>query len=133
MQVILKMRSTEPRKQAQSDDATFAVAGAFVLGYQPRICARQSATAADTNPFLSSARLLPTLVLCAAAYQNQMMHIKVGVPRRRPTMCVDRPLHVGSASDMCIRLRSFPHLSSAFCSLRRLPNENRARQMTRLL
>ena len=48
--------------QAQSDDATFAVC-AFVLRYQPRMCARQSATAADTNTFLSSKTLAETCAL----------------------------------------------------------------------
>ena len=52
----------KPRNQAQSDDATFAVC-AFVLRYQPRMCARQSATAADTNTFLSSKTLAETCAL----------------------------------------------------------------------
>ena len=75
--------------QAQSDDATFAVC-AFVLRYQPRMCARQSATAADTNTFYR-ARLLPRLVLCTAAYRKKMMHIK-GVPRwQAPTNACGSP------------------------------------------
>lgn len=49
--------------QAQSDDATPFAVGAFVLGYQPQKCARQSATAADTNPFLSSKPLVDTCAL----------------------------------------------------------------------
>ena len=111
--------------QAQSDDATFAVC-AFVLRYQPRMCARQSATAADTNTFYR-ARLLPRLVFCAAAYQNQVTHIK-GVPRRRADECMwIAHSTLACACDMCIRPRSFPHLSSALLSLRRPSNENRGR------
>ena len=114
----------KPRNRAQSDDATFAVC-AFVLRYQPRMCARQSATAADTNTFFYRARLLPRLVLCTAAYRKKMMHIK-GVPRWQADECMWIAHSTSAcACDMCIRLRSFPHLSSAFRSSQRLANENR--------
>jgi hypothetical protein len=104
VQIILNMQSCslpKPLKQAQSDDATFAV-GAFVLGHQPRMCeGRSTTTSTDTISFYQASLLL-TLVLRAAAYRNQMMHIKVGAFHAggRRCMWISQPaLHVGGDSD----------------------------------
>ena len=99
--------------------------------YPPRTYVRRAKTTADT-PFQKASP--PSCALRCCIPNSNDAHKSRRVPRStaaRPTMHVDRlepELHVAA---MCIRLRSFPHLSSAFRSLRRLSNENRGR-LTRL-
>ena len=120
-----RCRSSAPKPRKQSGTTTLHLLFVHSSSDINLGCAQDNLQPPQTRIHFYQARLLPRLVLCTAAYRKKMMHIK-GVPRWQADECMWIAHSTSAcACDMCIRLRSFPHLSSALRLLRQLSNENR--------